>query len=271
MVRTSSNGQLAPRFERHQPVAGDAPFEVSTFRRFRARVGASAIQRRERIAFDLVIAPTRGRGSHEVDYRTVHLDRNHWVYVRAGQVHRWGPVTYEADLIVFEPLPGTAHWRPGPHPITLTDPQLDEMKPVLEFAKIERTHPDQRVMEVTRDLLVEWMLRGTSESVEDSLYSRFQNLLEVQVVDQREIDHYAKALGVSTSDLVAACRAAGDRHPQKMIEAALLLEAKRLFAQPNASVPAVASFLGFETADFARFFRRLEGQRLDRWLSQNVG
>lgn len=270
MVRTTPTGQLAPRFERHSPVSGDPLYEFSTFRSFRAQVGVDGIARRERIAFDLLIAPTRGRGSHEVDFQTTHLDRNHWLYVRAGQVHRWGPVTYEADLVVLQPVTGAAHWQPGPHRITFTDPQLAELRPLLDFAKVDRTNPDPVVMEVTRDLLFEWLQRGATQHKQNPLHAGFQNLLELHVVDMRSVDDYAVILGVTRRELADACRSAGGRHPQKMIDDALLLEAKRLFAQSNATVPAVASFLGFDTHSFDKFFRRAEGQRLDRWLSANL-
>ena len=269
MVRTPFHGQPLTPFARYQPSLSDPLFESSTARWFRSQVGPSRLFTYERSQFDVVIAPTQGRGTHEVDFETAHLDRHHWLYIRAGQAHRWGPSTYEADLILLQPAGSSVHWQPGPRTIVFTDAQLADVAPLLEFINVQREHADPVVMSTTRDLIFEWLRLGERDVKLEPLCIDFRNLLEVRVTDVRTVDHYAKLLGCTTRELVDSCRKARCAHPKKMIEQALLLEAKRLLTQPNGSVGAVASFLGFDEARFARFFRRAEGQRLDSWIAQH--
>ncbi len=278
MVGTTPGGQQQVANARAHPVAqqfapsvaADPLFECSTARWFRARVGPAALRNYERIAYDLVIAPTQGRGTHDVDFETARLDRHHWLYVRAGQAHRWGPSIYEADLILLQPAAGTIHWQPGPRVITFTDDQLADVASLLEFAKIERSRPDPQVMAATRELLFGWLRLGAPSERLEPLCINFRNLLEVRVVDVRTVDRYASMLGCSPKELTAACRRAGCAHPKKMIDAALHLEAKRLLCQANASPPAVASFLDFDDRQFARFFKRHERQGLESWMVEHL-
>lgn len=270
MVRTPLQRQQLRPFARYQPSVSDPLFECSTVRWFRAQVGPAHLYSYERSPFDLVIAPTQGQGVHEVDFEEVNVDRHHWLYVRAGQAHRWGPPTYEADLILLQPAPGIVHWLHGPRSIVFTDTQLADVAPLLEFAKIERSNQDPVVMRVTRDLMFGWLRLGDRNGKTEPLCADFRNLLEVHVADVRSVGHYATMLGCAPRELIDSCRKAGCGHPKKMIDDALLLEAKRLLIQPNGSPAAVASFLDFDESRFSRFFKRHEGQKLSSWIEQHT-
>lgn len=269
MVDANLSGQQLATFVRYQPTAGDPPFECSTIRRFRALAGPTRLQNYERVRFDVVIAPTQGRGTHDVDFETFHLDRHHWLYIRAGQAHRWGRPLYEADLILLQPAARTLQWQPEPGPITFTDAALADVEPLLTFAKVARANPDPVVMDQTRQLLFHWLRLGRSIPG-DPLVVAFLDLLDVRAVDVRDVAAYAALIGCPMRELVRACRAAGTDHPQKLIDSAVVLEAKRLLAQPNGSVPVVASFLGFDESQFRKFFKRTAGQKVDKWTDQHL-
>lgn len=249
-------------------------FECASLSELRQRVTHDQLQRPERIQFDLIIAPTAGNGEHEVDFIRAPINRHHWVHVRAGQAHRWILGGYEADLILLEPLPDNSLWHPGPRVIFFDTDQLRDVASLMAFLRTQnRPRVDPVVMEVTRDLMVEWFrLDGDLLESDNQLYDQFRNLIERRVTEIRSVEGYAELLGASPRALKRATRQAGADHPKALIEQGVVLEAKRLFVQSNATIERVASFLGFDdVASFVGFFREVDGQTPTQWLAQHLG
>lgn len=249
-------------------------FECATLRELQERVSPEQLQRPERIQFDLIIAPTVGSGEHEVDFIRAPINRNHWVHIRAGQAHRWLLGGYDADLILLEPLPDNSLWHPGPRVIFFDNEQLRDVGHLMTFLRTQnRRNIDPVVMQVTRDLMVEWFrLDGDLIDSDNQLYDQFRNLIERRITEVRSVEGYAQLLGASSRSLKRACRQAGADQPKVLIEQGLVLEAKRLFVQSNATITNVASFLGFDdVASFASFFRRVDGQTPTQWQAQHLG
>ncbi len=270
MVEVNQTEGELTRPARYQPVDGDPPFECLGLRTFRWQVGPGILFRHKRIQFDLVIAPTQGRGTHIVDFTPVNLDRNHWLHIRPGQTHRFVRSNFEADLILFQPI-SAAPREPGPRTLQFTDDQLDNLAPLLNFIKIDRGgRGDRRVMSVTRALLIEQLKLDARPANHQPLCEEFQRLVEMRVTELRSVSDYAALLSCSTRDLAHACRRSRAGEPQKIIDQALLLEAKRLLSQQNATVANVASFLDFGEASFVRFFKRTNGQRLTDWVDEHL-
>lgn len=267
-------GDAAPETGGGRSAVDQRLFECATLGELQARVAPERLRQVERIQFDLIIAPTRGSGEHEVDYIRAPINRHHWVHIRAGQAHRWIPDGYEADLILLEPLIGNGLWHPGPRVIFFDSAQLRDVAPLIEFLRMQnRPRIDPVVMKTTRDLMVEWFrLDGDDLGTDDTLYIEFRNLLERRVTELRSVGKYAELLKTTPRALKRACRQAGAGQPKDLIEQALVLEAKRVFAQPNATIENVASFLGFTDVDhFVGFFRRVDGQTPTQWAARHLG
>ena len=274
VVEIGQSPAVAPRPVDYQPAGPGLPFECFTLEDLRRRVGAAELSGLQRLHFDMVIACTQGRGSHEVDFETVDLDRHHWLHVRAGQVHRWHLGDYQATLILLS-RPATArHWRPGPHVLVLDDDQLHDAEPLLQLAQHRRrTDIGPAAVLAIRDLLVAWLgLDRAEPAVGDPLYADFRALLERQATAVRTVEFYAGRLGCSPRTLGRACRRAGAPSPKRLIDEAVLLEAKRRLALPGATATATAEALHFsEVTNFTKFFKRLASIAPSEWVAQAHG
>jgi AraC family transcriptional regulator, transcriptional activator of pobA len=92
------------------------------------------------------------------------------------------------------------------------------------------------------------------------LVARFGELVERRFRGNATVAEYAAALHVSESRLRTACLAATGQSPIQLINARILLEAKRQLHYTDSPVREIAWALGFEDAAyFTRFFTRRAG------------
>jgi AraC family transcriptional activator of pobA len=92
------------------------------------------------------------------------------------------------------------------------------------------------------------------------LVARFREAVEAGYRDGVSIEAYAEGLGVTTTKLRRACLTAAGCSPIGIVQARLLLEAKRVLLYSNMTVAETAYYLGFEDpAYFSRFFTVREG------------
>lgn len=256
------------------PASPDLPFECFTLGELRERVGRAELEELQQLRFDLVIAPTAGRGVHEVDFVRTSVGPNEWLHIRPGQVHRSIEGAYRADLILFAELTRTPHWQSGPRIIALDDDQLHDIRPLLDLARHRRrTDVGTATLQTLRDLLVRWLgLDRPDASDRDPLYASFRRLLDKDVIHSRNVEEYAARLGCSARTLARACERAGAYAPKKLIDEAVVLEAQRLLALPGATVTDTARTLGFdEVTNFTKFFKRVAGGTPSRWQSEQHG
>lgn len=95
---------------------------------------------------------------------------------------------------------------------------------------------------------------------EQAQFRRFRHRLETDFASRHQVQHYAQALGMSDKTLSRVCVAATGMPAKAVINARLLLEAKRLLAHTAMPVQTVASQLGFDEAtNFVKFFRKAGG------------
>ncbi len=251
--------------------AAAGPFECFTLGDLHNRVGVSGLSGLERLRFELVIAPNRGRGLHEVDFETTAIDCNRWLHVRSGQVHRWIESDYDAELILLEPLLSSSHWRAGPRIIELDDDELHDIEPLLRLARQHRrTDVGSATLAALRDLIVRWLcLDRPDDGGADPLYAQFRLLLHRDVGRWRNVDRYARLLNCSTRTLARCCERAGAPSPKKLVDEAVLLEAQRRLALPESTIGQTASPLGFdELTNFTKFFKRLSGATPTAWQAE---
>jgi AraC family transcriptional activator of pobA len=92
------------------------------------------------------------------------------------------------------------------------------------------------------------------------VFNRFRALLEYRFKEHWSVSHYAAALNLTESKLNRACRSVAASSVNEVIQARLLLEAKRKLVYLPVPVATVAYELGFEDpAYFWRFFRKHAG------------
>jgi len=94
----------------------------------------------------------------------------------------------------------------------------------------------------------------------DQTFQRFQRELERDFATTRNAAAYAARVGYSLRSLNRACQAATGRSAKALIDARVVLEAKRLLAHTDLPAAAIGHRLGFsEATNFTKFFVREAG------------
>lgn len=98
------------------------------------------------------------------------------------------------------------------------------------------------------------------QGAQAALVARFREMVEARHRLAMGVDDYARELNVTPKRLRAACLRAADATPGRIIQARILLEAKRLLLYSNMTVAEVGYYLGFpDPAYFTRVFSRGAG------------
>jgi AraC-like DNA-binding protein len=261
-----------------------APYgvEVMTLAQLREMAPPGYLRAPQRPAFHVLILGSSGQGTHTVDFREYPRGCGHGVWVRPGQVQRFGEEgTDSGDLILFQPdflIPGTraaaiADDRFGlvGHDFAAGRDRLDRARRALreEYAEVLQATGavDTARAETLRHLLSVLILAlaattptAPAQPGADGLHHRFRDLLERDFAVAHDVDHYARALGYSARTLARATQAASGRTPKQMIQERVALEAARLLAHSDLPVTSVATRLSFRDAsNFSAFFTGQKG------------
>lgn len=102
-------------------------------------------------------------------------------------------------------------------------------------------------------------------------YLRFRQRLEREWRSERSVGSYARALGMTTSGLNAACKRASGTTAGQAIRHRVLVEAKRQLTYTRMSVTEIAYDLGFsEPAYFTRAFRKATGEAPSQYRASRM-
>lgn len=94
-----------------------------------------------------------------------------------------------------------------------------------------------------------------------NLVARLRDRIEHRFRLRESIADYAEALGVSESNLRAACMQTASISPTQILDARALLEARRALLYSNMTIGQIAYSIGFsDPAYFSRFFTRHSGE-----------
>ena len=136
-----------------------------------------------------------------------------------------------------------------------------------EFAQSRRDRAE--ALNAHALLLALWFLRHEADdrsgahhqALRDTLVRRYRALLEQHFRQQRPVQFYAQALGITADHLSRSCRATTGEGALDLMHARVVLEARRLLAHTPGPVTQVARELGFEDpGHFSRFFSKAVGQ-----------
>ncbi len=99
-----------------------------------------------------------------------------------------------------------------------------------------------------------------ARSAHAELVARFREAIEAGFTRSHALEDYARRLGVSVTQLRAACRAAARQPPTMLIQDRIVIEAKRILIYTDARVSSAAYRLGFDDpAYFSRLFQKRTG------------
>jgi AraC-like DNA-binding protein len=245
-----------------------------------ARAGRDAFGEVQRPEFHFLLAPLSGRGSHMLDFADHQLEPGSVLWVRPGQVQRWGDLTaYDGRVVIFpadllDPTTaelteatspsGPRWWAPADALAAGAPVLFDEID---DLANDHGVAPELRGPALTH-LLAALLLRLTAQARTrpdapsgSEPWLAFRELLESEHARHHDVAWYAAWLGWSPRTLTRATKTATGRTPKELVDERVLLEARRLLAHTDLSVARVGEKVGFDDAsNFGAWFRLRAGQ-----------
>ncbi|WUW19198.1 helix-turn-helix domain-containing protein [Streptomyces sp. NBC_01465] len=234
-----------------------------------------------RPAFHQLIAARSRPLRMAVDFVEYELPPGSWLWIRPGQVQRFGRDLVAADgvIVLFQPgfLPpatvAAAHMDPPyqQEPLLPEGENAQALQRALDHLAYEYSEmaslPLESHVEVLRHLVSVLLLRLASERGSaprqgpvSEVFRRFHDAVERDHAVTRRVEDYAAALGYSPRTLSRATLAVTGASAKKFIDERVLLEAKRLLQHSTLPAKDIAGKAGFEDAsDFTKFFRRRTG------------
>lgn len=253
--------------------------EVSTVGAMVARTRGTLHEQVQRPEFNFLLLTTTGRGSHMLDFADYALEPGSVLWVRPGQIQRWGdPSAYDAWVLIFPAdllPPDTAHLTEAGSasgPCWWSPEEASAAGAFDLVALIARTSDESRPRELRARTLTHLMsamlLRLTAEARTrpgapsgSEPWLAFRELLDDEYARHHQVDWYASRLGWSTRTLTRATKAATGKSPKDLIDERVLLEARRLLAHTDLRITAVGEAIGFRDAsNFGSWFRLRAGQ-----------
>ena len=280
MVKTGQPPIRRVRFLPPAPGVGD--IELNTLKGIRDRGGPHEFLTAQRLDFDLLVHIGSGTTGHTVDFTDYPLRTGDVLWVRAGQVHRWGTIAdIEGTVVMFGPHCVDEHTtqlirarraRPQSHwPAAelAGTPVLKAHDLLTSSTDPEATHPnDLRQAALAHGLaallvqlaLVEPDGSAPAPTAIHEAYAWFRDHIEEYFDSWHKVSQYADRLGYSARTLNRLARENTGLTAKQLIDERVVLEAKRQLSHADASVSEIASLLGFDDAsNFSSYFHRQAG------------
>ncbi|MCW2793188.1 MAG: putative transcriptional regulator [Nocardioides sp.] len=249
--------------------------EVMSVAELRDRAPAEEFRRPQRLALHFLLVVHEGAGRHVVDFEEVGLAPGAVLWARAGQVHQWGDMTaYDGTVVIFEAafLDVLPEWddllvRPRVPVLegAAAEPLVRRVRDLVQVAGDPRPTAAVRRAAILRLLLAATLLDFASRAepgdrVRSRVFDELVDDVERHYRTERDVTAYAARLGYSTRTLARATRAATGQSPKELVDARVMLEARRLLAHGELGIGRIAEHLGFaEASNFTKFFRQRAG------------
>lgn len=263
--------------------------DLFSFSDLRRRFTAEKFVVPHRLDFHQLILITHGECNAMVDFVIHPCGPGTLLHVRPGQVQRLpttpggAPAQLDATMLLFTPafpppLPtvaelaggpfGTTAWSLPPHDLAVLDRAMADLS--AEYRRSETAGgPDALSTELLRHLLAALLLRiarlpsdsgHEPDTASAETFRRFSYELERSFTTTRRAQDYATRLGYSFKTLSRSCLAATGRTAKQVIDARVILEAKRLLVHTDLPVTTISHRLGFgEPSNFGKFFTQHTG------------
>lgn len=268
-----------PGFGFDPPEALVTGFEIGELAALRRRMDEGRLERFHRVESHALILITEGSGEHTVDFVTHPCRPGTLLWVRPGQVQRFGPAdAVNGTHLVFTPAFPPRFTGADRLLTSWHGPTCRQLGAGREYAVIssllaqltdEYSHPAGTVSaEILRFVLAAVLLQidrlpepgAESGAGGSEVYARLIAELERSYATTRRAEDYARRLGYTVKTLTRACLAATGESAKHVIDTRVALEAQRLLAHTDEPVAVIGRRLGFrEPTNFSKFFTRLAG------------
>lgn len=237
-----------------------------------------------RFDFYVLLFLTKGTARHRLDFQSIEQQAGELLIICPGQVHSLDPDGWDGWVLVFsEIFLLSAQYGGAQNPYSEI---IAELPPLQAFSAADRARLNQFYAQLHtcfaldaapagKQTLLRLQIHGlitllsliaqqncpSAKAPVQSRYHRFKQLLEQHFRTQRQVGFYAKQLACTEKSLTNACIQAAGAGAKALIDARILLEAKRLLAHGSDSVGQTGYTLGFDDpANFVKFFKKNTGQ-----------
>ncbi|HEX4359228.1 MAG TPA: helix-turn-helix transcriptional regulator [Pseudonocardia sp.] len=241
------------------------------------RGGEAGLGEPHRTEFHQLMMVDAGQTWHEVDFVEYRLGPGTILWVRPGQVQRFGPPV-DGELVLFTQVVPASSTSSSELALLLGDssggsvwhpegPLFAGVREIARQLRVEAGCSAPSADEVRRHLLSALLLRiGRLDSAvpapadPDGIASRFAAEVDRDFASTHRVTDYADRLGYSVRTLTRASTAATGLSARELVDARIALEAKRLLAYTDLPASTVGRQLGFsEPTNFGKFFLRRTG------------
>lgn len=262
-------------------LTGTLEFKVSRFK----EVIKKTVPHKHDDYFELIFL-REGEGFHRIENMEYQVAPPEIYFLKPGQMHYWQFTAIPRGMVIlfrdsfFDALKepeivelyrqlseNTRIAMPeGLYPGVLLELLLEEYRKDTP----PMPHVVHGLMRALLGKMEEWA--GNRNSVQASpplLFDRFMQLLTKHSPEMRKVTGYASMLYTTPQNLNALCRKHSGQSAGELIQAQVLLEAKRYLLHTDNTVNEIAAMLGFsDNSNFVKFFKRAEGTTPVRFRKQ---
>ncbi|KGJ94401.1 helix-turn-helix domain-containing protein [Colwellia psychrerythraea] len=234
-----------------------------------------------RIKFHNFLYITQGNGTHFIDFNTYSIQAGSVVFINKNQVHAFDLINQpQGKLIIFTDEFLDTIFTTIKTPLSAHNYLLSSYSPTFSLSKEIRATCDVLLTEIVNEyqvnkpnlnflnLIFSAVLTKLSNerprSYEHYLsetrtekFMTFIHLLEINYTNTRDAKVYADMLHMTYKSLNQICKLATNKTAKQLIDAYIILEAKRKLSIENIRVQQLADDLGFdEVTNFVKYFKK---------------
>lgn len=272
--------QIQFRSRNHKNIGIEIIELSDIYKRFNSK-SLSFSAKPHRINFHNLIYITEGSGSHFVDFNTYTVQTGSVVFINTNQIHAFDLVNQpQGKLIIFTdefldtifstmktPLFTPNHLLPFYTPtfsltdnikstcdalLTEIDNESQLSEPNLSFLHLIFSALLTKLT-VTRPTAYE----GHLSEARSRVFTQFIFMLERHYTSVRDANMYADMINITYKSLNQICKLATNQTVKQLIDAHIILEAKRRLSIEDIRVQQLADELGFDEAtNFVKYFKK---------------
>jgi AraC-like DNA-binding protein len=246
--------------------------------------GGDMIQELHRHDFFYILALGQASGDHEIDFNLYPVCDNSIFIMRPGQVHKLtlkaGSTGYLLQFkpgLLYPPDKTSDHLLRKASKINLHQPDTKQCKmllSILQYISREYSNKEegyQAAIKAHLDIFFIELIRMQNKGIPDIVKTyhqerleEFSALLEIHIINHKQVAHYADLLHLSAYQLNAITRTTLGKTCSEVINEYIILESKRYLLATSNQVKEIAWHLGYEDVSyFIRFFKKHTGYSPD--------
>ncbi|APD06849.1 hypothetical protein UJ101_01330 [Flavobacteriaceae bacterium UJ101] len=263
----------------------DLGFEMISLDDFRKR-NYPNLSAPHKINFYNILFITEGTGKHYINFESYSLKKGSLLFIGKNQVHSWvknnqlqGYITLFTERFLYQNQLEFNELSYGyPYNINLYSPLVQttqqdflSLSSLTNFLYQEyNTESNTSKEEILQCLLRVFILKIQSQTPQNektvdpylkNIFIDFQKLLNQNSTLTRNVKDYCEMLNVSYHQLNIACKTLVNQTAKVFIDDMVILNAKKLLADPTHNTNEIAYLIGFdEPSNFIKFFKKHTGK-----------